>query len=225
MEAGNLRKEYHRLLFESVLRVDESGIPNNADKSSVASVALSKSIVKMIRLSPKRGSVSGQTAGSRFEKITSGYLEKGFAQLRHLRPDNWKFSCGGRIDDFEQYEHLSRVAEVFKKESELRAAFGDYLIKPDVVVSRSPVEDSDINTTEKYLDDKEGIAIHTPLRIRNSKKQILHASISCKWTIRSDRSQNARTEGLNLIRNRKGKTPHIIIVTAEPTPQSLARVI
>ena len=45
---------------------------------------------------------------------------------------------------------------------------------------------------------------------------------SCKWTIRSDRSQNARTEGLNLIRNRKGKTPHIVIVTAEPYPQRIA---
>jgi len=49
-----------------------------------------------------------------------------------------------------------------------------------------------------------------------------HASISCKWTIRSDRSQNTRTEALNLIRNRKGKTPHISCVTAEPMPTRLA---
>jgi len=60
------------------------------------------------------------------------------------------------------------------------------------------------------------------LRSCNSKKPILHASISCKWTIRSDRSQNARTEGLNLIRNRKGNTPHIVIVTAEPYPHRIA---
>lgn len=53
---------------------------------------------------------------------------------------------------------------------------------------------------------------------------MLHASISCKWTIRSDRSQNARTEGLNLIRNRKGHTPHIVIVTAEPYPQRIASI-
>jgi len=43
-----------------------------------------------------------------------------------------------------------------------------------------------------------------------------------KWTIRSDRSQNARTEGLNLIRNRKGHTPHIVIVTGEPYPNRIA---
>jgi len=102
------------------------------------------------------------------------------------------------------------------------AAFGDYIIKPDIVVSRLPVEDCEINAGGKYLEGREDIATHTPLRLSNSQNPILHASISCKWTIRSDRSQNARTEGLNLIRNRKGKTPHIIIVTAEPTPQRIA---
>ena len=50
----------------------------------------------------------------------------------------------------------------------------------------------------------------------------MHASISCKWTIRSDRSQNTRTEALNLIRNRKGRLPHIVAVTAEPLPTRLA---
>ncbi len=222
INANNLREEYHSLLFENVLYIDKSGIPNNADKSSPVSVALSKSIVEKIGISPRGEAISGQTVGSRFEKITSDYIEKCFRRVNHLRPGNWKFSCGGRIDDFEQYEHLSRIVEVLKKEDELRAAFGDYLIKPDIVVSRFPVEDSEINMQDEYLDTDGDVAIHTPLRLKNSGKSILHASISCKWTIRSDRSQNARTEGLNLIRNRKGKTPHISIVTAEPTPQRIA---
>ena len=51
---------------------------------------------------------------------------------------------------------------------------------------------------------------------------ILHASISAKWTMRSDRAQNSRTEALNLIRNRKGQTPHIVVVTGEPSPSRLA---
>lgn len=46
--------------------------------------------------------------------------------------------------------------------------------------------------------------------------------VSCKWTLRSDRAQNARSEALNLIRNRKGRLPHIMVVTAEPTPSRLA---
>ncbi|MEM6903667.1 MAG: NgoMIV family type II restriction endonuclease, partial [Pseudomonadota bacterium] len=50
----------------------------------------------------------------------------------------------------------------------------------------------------------------------------LHASISCKWTLRSDRAQNARSEGLNLVRNRKGKLPHIAVVIGEPMPNRIA---
>jgi hypothetical protein len=69
----------------------------------------------------------------------------------------------------------------------------------------------------------DSIACLTPFIQENNKdKLILHASISCKWTIRSDRSQNTRTEALNLIRNRKGNLPHIVAVTAEPLPSRIA---
>lgn len=60
------------------------------------------------------------------------------------------------------------------------------------------------------------------LRKKNGGKPILHASISAKWTMRSDRAQNSRTEALNLIRNRKGRLPHIVVVTGEPLPSRLA---
>lgn len=60
------------------------------------------------------------------------------------------------------------------------------------------------------------------LREANGGKPILHASISVKWTMRSDRAQNSRTEALNLIRNRKGSLPHIVVVTGEPLPSRLS---
>ena len=70
------------------------------------------------------------------------------------------------------------------------------------------------------------LAIHTPLRLVNHQNpcEILHASISCKWTMRSDRAQNTRTEALNLVRNRKGRTPCILAVTFEPLPSRLASI-
>ena len=40
--------------------------------------------------------------------------------------------------------------------------------------------------------------------------------------MRSDRAQNARSEALNLIRSRRGRTPHIVVLTAEPLPSRLA---
>ena len=93
---------------------------------------------------------------------------------------------------------------------------------PDVVVSRSPEPDDVINNNIHFVDNV--LASHSSLRKANNDKPILHASISCKFTLRSDRAQNARSEALSFIRNRKGRVPHIMLVTAEPLPSRLASI-
>lgn len=60
------------------------------------------------------------------------------------------------------------------------------------------------------------------IRKANGGRPLLHASISAKFTMRSNRAQNSRTEALNLIRNRKGHLLHIVVTTAEPMPNRLA---
>ena len=218
---GRLRGEYHDNLFKHVLRINESGAPNNADSGSKASVKTARGIIERIGLQPIAGQIPGQTAGQKFEETTRDFLHKAFALLRHLRPGDWEFSLGGNIQNFEQYRHLADVTRLIERHRELRTVFGDYIVTPDIVICRKPVDNDTINAPEVLVGD-EDIAVHTPLRKANSDRSILHASVSCKWTLRSDRSQNARTEGLNLIRNRKGKAPHIVVVTAEPLPSRLA---
>ena len=217
----DLRRSYHHRICRDVLRQNASGIPNNADSGSPASVRLGKGIVDNIGIQVKDEKLAGQTAGKRFEEATRDFLRDAFSLLSHLRPGEWEFSLGGNIRDYEQYLHLSDVRRVVDEHEELRVIFGDYIVKPDIVVCRKPVTDSKINESEVLLTD-DGTAVHTPLRLANSEADIMHASISCKWTIRSDRSQNARTEGLNLVRNRKGKTPHIVVVVGEPLPGRIA---
>ena len=130
---------------------------------------------------------------------------------------------GWRHQRLRQYQHLAYIRRLVKEHEELRTVFEDYIVKPDIVICREPVSDSKINENEALLSD-DAVAAYTPLRRANSRAKILHASVSCKWTIRSDRSQNARTEGLNLVRNRKGKTPHIVVVTGEPLPGRIASI-
>lgn len=77
-----------------------------------------------------------------------------------------------------------------------------------------------INARQIIVDDS--VASMSGLRKKNNSLPLLHASLSCKWTLRSDRAQNARSEALNLIRNRKGRLPHIAVVTGEPLPSRLA---
>ena len=216
-----LRRDYHRQIANDVLRQNPSGVPNNADSGSASSVRIAKGIVQNIGLPLGSDKLAGQTAGRRFEEATRAFLRDAFGLLSHLRPGEWEFSLGGDIRDYEQYLHLSDVRRMVEQHEELRIIFGDYIVTPDIVVCREPVSDIKINENEALLND-DSVANYTPLRRANSQASILHASVSCKWTIRSDRSQNARTEDLNLVRNRKGKTPHIVVVIGEPLPGRIA---
>lgn len=216
-----LRQAYHREICEKVLRKNQSGVPNNADSGSATSVRIGKGIMNRMGFTVRTGKLAGQTAGNRFETATKGFLQSAFKLLSHLRPGEWEFSLGGNINEYEQYRHLHDILQIVKQNKELRIIFGDYIVKPDIVVCRKPVADKEVNRNDILL-GADGIAAYTPLRYANSQWDILHASVSCKWTIRSDRSQNARTEGLNLARNRKGKTPHIVVVVGEPLPGRIA---
>ena len=221
------RKDFHRSLLKSVLRKDSKGVPSNADRHSKQSRAIALGILELLGAEGVNERLSGQQAGSKFEEICKEYLEQVFPRLAHLRPGEWKVSkgVGGRsaIAQFEQYKHLAALDKASKENPVLAAALGsDYLIKPDVVVTRFPVDDKTINYCEDLVDEQH--ARYTPLRKTNNVLPILHASISCKWTIRSDRAQNARSEALNLVRNRKGRMPHIAVVTGEPVPNRIASI-
>lgn len=97
----------------------------------------------------------------------------------------------------------------------------DYVVAPDVVVYRRLCTDDEINADRVIVD--EDYATRADIRwMDDGRKPILQASISAKFTMRSDRAQNSRTEALNLIRNRKGHLPHIVVVTAEPMPNRIA---
>ena len=108
---------------------------------------------------------------------------------------NW--DVGSReITHFVQYAHLARIKEIAANDPTLRSSLGtDYLIRPDITI---------------------GIA--------TGPHRHLHAAVSCKWTIRSDRVQNIRHEGVVLTRHRRGRQPHFVAVTAEPLPSRLAAI-
>ncbi|MXX90526.1 MAG: type II restriction endonuclease [Boseongicola sp. SB0677_bin_26] len=221
------RRSFHAALLASVLRTDKKGVPSNADKHSKSSVGIAKGILERLGADAVGARLAGQMAGNKFEEICKEYLEEIFPRLAHLRPGQWevKKGIGGRsaIAQFDQYEHLAALEAAAKANPELAAALGsDYLIKPDVVVIRFPEKDRTINADAALVDRTQ--ARLTPLRRVNSDRPILHASVSCKWTLRSDRAQNARSEALNLVRNRKGRLPHVAVVTGEPAPGRIASI-
>ena len=221
------RRSFHAALLASVLHSDTKGVPSNADSHSKPSVSIANGILKLLGATAIDARLAGQMAGRKFEEICKEYLEHTFPCLEHLRPGRWEVSkvIGARaaIAQYDQYQHLAALDAASKANPELAAALGsDYLIKPDVVIIRWPEEDETINTGGTIVDEQQ--ALLTPLRRNNNESPILHASVSCKWTIRSDRAQNARSEALNLVRNRKGRLPHVVVVTGEPTPNRIASI-
>ena len=218
------RTAFHQALLNGVLRVDSNGIPSNADKSSNISIAIAQGIVNQLRPNTTEQRLAGQRAGSRFEQVCENYISATFLHFQHLRPGQWNVGRSGmNIERFEQYQHLKELSELAKENPGLASALGsDYLIKPDIVIGRNPETDDSINKPYAIVD--KNFASYTNIRSANNSLPILHASISCKWTIRSDRAQNARSEALNLIRNRKGRLPHIAVVTGEPLPSRIASI-
>ncbi len=222
------RREFHATLLRSTLTINSVGVVSNADGSNTASKAIAKGIADLLKAETVGERIAGQTSGNQFESICADFVRDTFPKLRHLRPGMWDIrQVSGRnrleIARYEQYAHLIALDRAAKGDAELAAALGsDYTITPDIVVARDPESDRVINAASCLVDDS--VATLASLRQKNGGLPLLHASISCKWTIRSDRAQNARSEALNLVRNRKGRLPHIVVVTAEPTPSRLASI-
>jgi len=223
------RRSFHAALMGRILTLDRKKVKgvevdawSNADGNNPASREIAAGIASRIGEEVRGATLAGQMSGSQFEEICRKYLEEVWERLETIRPGNWRVEKGDlTIAEYDQYAHLKYLDELSRSNSQIAAALGSgYLIKPDVVMIRDPEEDEVLNN-EGHLVDEE-VARHTGLRKINGGKPLLHASVSCKWTIRSDRAQNARSEALNFVRNRKGHLPHIVVVTAEPLPSRIS---
>lgn len=136
-------------------------------------------------------------------------LERGIANnlgtsLKELDKDRgWEVSQGARVprvSSFAQFLHLDDLQKILLANHALKASFArDYHISTDVLIG---VPNSSNPTGPLFL----------------------HAAISSKWTIRSDRVQNVRHEFAMLVRNRRGRAPHLVLVTAEPQPSRLVSI-
>lgn len=226
------RQHLHQRMFESdTLAVSQNDSASNADSSSLQSKAIARTIIDLIaaQLNLKVhvvSKLSGQTLGKQFEQLIMAFLKDTFPKLQALRPGKWTIMQLGnnnklKISDFAQYEHLDYLNKLTSQNSMLAAALGnDYLVAPDIVIYRDLYTDAELNKHIRVVDAKLGQM--AAIRQNNNGKPVLHASVSVKFTMRSDRAQNSRTEALNLIRNRKGPLPHIVVVTAEPLPSRIA---
>ncbi|MDQ0581255.1 NgoMIV family type II restriction endonuclease [Streptomyces rishiriensis] len=174
-------------------------VPNSADSSSVPSKALAREILDCLGVVSEV--VLPETPGNPGPKLETSVRDDLSGVLIQADPSRtWRVDHQKVISEFTQYTHLGKLKQAVLRNPVLSADLGlDYLIKPDVTVgiARGSSPDTDA---------------------------FLHAAVSCKWTIRSDRVQNIRHEFLQMIRHRRGRLPHLVTVTAEPMPSRLAAI-
>ncbi|HXF73991.1 MAG TPA: NgoMIV family type II restriction endonuclease [Actinomycetota bacterium] len=171
------------------------GVPNNADVDSETSKRIAGEMLRLL------GAARPAGAGDPGTALENGVRDYLAVELPARDPDRtWQVERRRLIADFEQYRHLASLDRLIRKDptGTLAVEIGrDYLIRPDVTV---------------------GVVVDP------DRPPILHAAISCKWTIRSDRVQNIRHEGVILTRHRRGRQPHIVTVTVEPLPSRIAAI-
>jgi len=179
--------------------------PNLADLGSAASMELAGYAYETMGISRSQrsgelGTDAGGTSssGAALEKAIEGDLR---SSLPERDPDRtWLVSRGGNVSVFAQFTHLNDLQQLLQANPTLRATVaGDYQVQTDVYVGVANSADE-----------------HEPA--------FLHAAISSKWTIRSDRVQNVRHEFATLVRSRRGRAPHLVLVTAEPLPSRLLSI-
>jgi hypothetical protein len=173
-------------------------VPNFADVDNAESMRIGAGVLDELAVARDMASTVPKDPGGPLEQAVCDHLRDA---LPRLHPDRgWVVARGTLITQFDQYAHLSQVDKLVRANPELRITIGtDYLIKPDVTVALG-----NVMTATGFPP--------------------LHAAISCKWTIRSDRVQNIRHECLQMIHHRRGRQPHLVTVTAEALPSRLASI-
>ena len=166
--------------------------PNICDKDSEQSVSISEHILDSLSL-PTKSFVPSSSPGTRLEHAVEHHLSE---ELPLLAEDaDWDVrSKGNPISAFQQYAHLADLGEA--------------------------IDDDETGTLRVVVGGD--YLVKPDVTVGAGSPRRLHASVSCKWTLRSDRAQNARTEARGLLGHRKGRAPHIVVVTAEPLPSRIA---
>ncbi|MFF5550062.1 NgoMIV family type II restriction endonuclease [Streptomyces olivaceoviridis] len=232
--------------FVNLLCGYRGGRPNTSDAGTEGSVKLGKLFFEAMGI-PTDAAVpeerEGQTVGNLMASLLSADLEsvlkkkaphlivepeKSFPEfeqfthlgaVRELRSDLAK-EVAQAVNELEKYSaragldeevlskvgvHLNKIREQIEltdqRRRELLNLVGEEsLLKLDVTVSRE-------------LPDSAGEATH---------HRHLVAGFSLKWTLRTDRAQDCRSQGAKMAALRRGRMPHFAAVTMEPRPSMLA---
>lgn len=202
------------------------GKPNISDSDNAPSVAVSREMFRLAGVAPR----AVPSPPRPFEDDLARSLRGGLGRLGATSPfaRTLTVRTEASIGRYAQFDHLDRLQRLIEADTAdlLSVEVGrDYEIIADVVVERSPaVVPSLPPRVRRDLLNQWPTTAQYPPPILTTSSSFLHAVISLKWTLRSDRGQNARHEAVTMIRHRRGRLPHVVVATLEPLPGRLASI-
>ncbi len=202
------RANIQYLFYLNLVKLDENGIPNFADKEKRSSIIIAQLILERLGFHSKSNLESGLGRSFTFQQIIFNSIEQFLGGNYGNNQPIWLLK--NLEDSFltENLGSLSRLKEYLLKNGTPSKDL-DLILFPDILLFK----------IKDRLSSKANFEKPSLFDINNF---ILNACISCKWTIQSSDSKTTSFEVFNLIRNRKGHLPHIVAVTAEPLPTRIA---
>lgn len=197
------RKNFHKDLFDRGIYVlKEDDCPSNTCSDTSYCIDIAKSVAKKLNIG--HGEYCSRNVGYEFEEVVKQFIEN---TLNKISDDKWRVSRLKNdkkfLYEYAQYGYLDKQKT------------DEYIACPDIVVSKKSDVSKWVNAVRKATNNSANV----------NHKPVLISSISCKWSLRTDRAQNNCKEVLDLIEKRHGSVPKIFCVIGDVYPPHLRSVI
>lgn len=213
----------------------ENGKPNTSDASEKLSVEIGEALFDVLGVSHVRTGEKDEPTGSQLAKAVTADLLHRFAPARAA-----EISSERKLFEFEQYRHVGVIRTVKPgRTKEFNAAWkrltthvrkrktGADLRRVDAMIEavERSVDASDA-ALRKLLDELGdesllGLDLTVSRRGLPARLPTLELGLSLKWSLRTDRAQDCRSQGAKMSALRRGRMPHFAVVTMEPRPYML----
>lgn len=213
----------------------ENGKPNTSDASEKLSVEIGEALFDVLGVSHVRTNDKDEPTGSQLAKAVTADL------LRRFAPGgSTEVGAERKLYEFEQYRHVGAIRDVRPGRSkEFNAAWkrrtthirnratGADVARVEAMIEavERSVETSDA-ALRKLLDELGdesmfGLDLTVARQGLPARLPTLELGLSLKWSLRTDRAQDCRSQGAKMSALRRGRMPHFAVVTMEPRPYML----
>ncbi|MEY9967528.1 hypothetical protein ABIA33_005599 [Streptacidiphilus sp. MAP12-16] len=227
--------------FSTALCGYRNGLPNTSDSSDKLSIEIGNALFAHLDVPVDQPAVSVAKAWA--EAMSHDLQERLTIPAPHLLVRTER-----KLLQFEQYAHLN-VARSLGNEDGLEVADALAVLEAALATDPYPVHDGleqavlavraavagaeerrklliDLMADESPLNLD--LAVQRPTTVAaeasTSVPPHLVAGFSLKWSLRTDRLQDPRTQGSQMAAMRRGRMPHFAAVTMEPRPYYLGRL-